>query len=339
MRTRQKRRKRRIAPAGLLLISVFALGGVWFADAVRRAVDPPSGNVEWTTEPTDITLETQPPETQPATRAPFIPETTEEVLIQDAATELFEKPQDPVPEGYAMTQIDATFVHNGPLILLDESHPFSGTTGDLVTFHNKNASYRMKRLDFSTRPEVFNAMNEMGDAYFADNGMAGLMIYSTMAPYDAPGSFYQDALPDRSSGYGLDFCTINPDDTLNKLRTANPWLLSNSWKYGFIFSYTEADADVTGVSAAPYHLRYVGKLHASIMHENGLTLSQYLETLREYTVDAPMQYTLGDTTYSIYYEPSVSSQTSVPLPTNQDYEISGNNVDGFIISVAGSITA
>ncbi len=97
MKTKQRRRKRRIAPAGLMLISIIALGGVWFADAVRRAVETPSGNVEWTTEPTNASeTPTEPPATtQPPTKAPLLPEATESVQIQDAATDLFEKPKDP----------------------------------------------------------------------------------------------------------------------------------------------------------------------------------------------------------------------------------------------------
>ncbi len=335
MKTKQRRRKRRIAPAGLMLISIIALGGVWFADAVRRAVETPSGNVEWTTEPTNASeTPTEPPATtQPPTKAPLLPEATESVQIQDAATDLFEKPKDPVPEGYTLVAQDESGVYNGRLLQLDQNHPYTGTVGELTTFHGKNTSYRMKRLDFNTRPEVLEAMNEMGNAYVADTGAVNLMIYSTMAPYDAPGSLYPDALPDRSSGYCLDFCILNPDETINKIKSPNTWLESHSWKYGFVFSYTGTDTELSGVSAAPYHLRYVGKVHAALLHENNLTLAEYHEFIREYTVDEPLSFTLGEITYSIYFEPSVAASTDIALPLEKNYEISGNNSDGFIVTV------
>lgn len=54
------------------------------------------------------------------------------------------------------------------------------------------------------------------------------------------------------------------------------WIAENAWKYGFIVRYTEENADVTGYTAAPWHLTYVSKEVAQIMKEKKIgSLEEY----------------------------------------------------------------
>lgn len=53
------------------------------------------------------------------------------------------------------------------------------------------------------------------------------------------------------------------------------WLEDNAWKYGFVETYTAEDEELSGITAEPYHYRYVGKDLAEKLHENGLTLFRY----------------------------------------------------------------
>lgn len=56
------------------------------------------------------------------------------------------------------------------------------------------------------------------------------------------------------------------------------WTDENCWKYGFIAPLTEAAAKVTGSRAEPWHIRYLGKEHASAFVKSGiLTFSEYYE--------------------------------------------------------------
>ena len=50
-------------------------------------------------------------------------------------------------------------------------------------------------------------------------------------------------------------------------------------EYGFILRYPFGKEEITGISYEPWHLRYVGLPHASLMTESGLTLEEYLEFL------------------------------------------------------------
>ena len=74
------------------------------------------------------------------------------------------------------------------------------------------------------------------------------------------------------------------------------------------------------------------------MMENNLCLEEYLELLKNSHAypNEPLTVSVSDTEYFIYYVPvSSDSTTFVPVPPESvgTYEISGNNVDGFIVTV------
>ncbi len=60
-------------------------------------------------------------------------------------------------------------------------------------------------------------------------------------------------------------------------------------EYGFIIRYPEGKEKITGTPYEPWHLRYVGQPHASIISDYGLTLEEYLELL-----DIGVWYDVGD---------------------------------------------
>ncbi len=58
--------------------------------------------------------------------------------------------------------------------------------------------------------------------------------------------------------------------------TAGKWVKDNAPKYGFIIRYPKGKEEITGYQYEPWHLRYVGKEHATRIHEQNLTLEEYL---------------------------------------------------------------
>lgn len=48
-------------------------------------------------------------------------------------------------------------------------------------------------------------------------------------------------------------------------------------QHGFILRYPKDKEDITGYSYEPWHIRYVGKIPATIMYENNLTMEEYLK--------------------------------------------------------------
>ncbi|MCR5717487.1 MAG: hypothetical protein K6F80_00430 [Oscillospiraceae bacterium] len=118
------------------------------------------------------------------------------------------------------------------------------------------------------------------------------------------------------------------------------WLDEHSAEYGFIVRYPEGkdsyfDDDITTHREATF--RYVGIAPATYIKENELCLEEFLEVIKNYTVDEMLNVSSGAAEYGMYYVPVGSSvgETSFSVPAEAiSYEISGNNMDGFIITAA-----
>lgn len=54
------------------------------------------------------------------------------------------------------------------------------------------------------------------------------------------------------------------------------WLAENCHKYGFIIRYPYGKDDITGYKYEGWHIRYLGKETAKLVHDSGLTLEEYL---------------------------------------------------------------
>lgn len=104
--------------------------------------------------------------------------------------------------------------------------------------------------------------------------------------------------------------------------------------YGFIERYGKGKEPITGISHEPWHFRYVGFPHSKIMTERGLCLEEYMEFMRQYREDFRLTYQWGGKGWiEIYYVPAAEGKTRIALPKTAIYQISGNNMDGFFVTV------
>ena len=119
--------------------------------------------------------------------------------------------------------------------------------------------------------------------------------------------------------------------------TALAAINASAAQYGFVVRYPKGSSAVTGVSdtAMPYQYRYVGAAHATVMTACGLTLEEYIAGVKNYTSDNRLKVTTANADYHVFYVPAVAdNNTTILIPKNADsYDISGNNIDGFIVSV------
>ena len=65
------------------------------------------------------------------------------------------------------------------------------------------------------------------------------------------------------------------------------WLNEHCWEYGFIIRYQKEKESITGFTAEPWHIRYVGVEHAMYMKEHNLCLEEYVKGLQDGTIDLP----------------------------------------------------
>ncbi len=105
-------------------------------------------------------------------------------------------------------------------------------------------------------------------------------------------------------------------------------------EYGFVCRYPAGKEHITGIAHEPWHFRYVGAPHARIMTKNGWTLEEYITSLRRCPRGKrAMSIRIGGQTAFVSYVKAVpGTDTEVEVDTAYPCQISGNNVDGFIVT-------
>lgn len=140
------------------------------------------------------------------------------------------------------------------------------------------------------------------------------------------------------TGYAIDLKIYTAGKaTVNFSPEQQKWILDNCSKYGFILRYDGAKFDITKILHETWHFRYVGTPHAAYIMENGLCLEEYIDLLRErYSYDkGALSYTVDGKDYLIFYYPASPDEgvTFLKVPPKDAYTVSGNNVDGFIVTI------
>lgn len=96
-------------------------------------------------------------------------------------------------------------------------------------------------------------------------------------------------------------------------------------RYGFIERYKEDTKEITSISAEEWHFRYVGYPHSEIIEYNHFCLEEYIEYIRQYRYqENPLVFKNYEISYLPYQE-----DIEIEL---ENVSISGNNIDGFIIT-------
>ena len=146
--------------------------------------------------------------------------------------------------------------------------------------------------------------------------------------YEKMGSDY--ALPAGYSEHNLGL-SLDIGSTQKKMEKApeGKWIEENVWKHGFVLRYPKNKSNITGIQYEPWHIRYVGLPHSAIMQKKNFTLEEYLEFLKE---EKEVSTEVEGKKYTVSYY-KVSENTKVNVPANKQYEISGNNMDGVIVTV------
>lgn len=106
-------------------------------------------------------------------------------------------------------------------------------------------------------------------------------------------------------------------------------------EYGFIERYQRGKEGVTGIAAEPWHFRYVGYPHSKIIAQNDFTLEEYCEFVKRFTqYGRKLKFAGKGSVIEIFYvKASEEGVTEIELPKGGDRKVSGNNADGFIVTV------
>lgn len=134
------------------------------------------------------------------------------------------------------------------------------------------------------------------------------------------------------TGYALDFNLLHEDGTSDSYTGTGiyEWVNEHAPEYGFVVRYEPDKAEYTGIQYEPWHFRYVGVPHSLIMKEKNFCLEEYIQFLRDYPADGEHLFFENDgKEYEIYYVKGLE----VPIGEADSYLVSGDNVDGFIVTL------
>lgn len=257
-------------------------------------------------------------------------------------------------------------VAKGDLVLIDATHPYTfpkSAQNIINVYGNKINLYSLSTTAVQLDAAVITQLNAMVKDFYEATGSkhADLMLHSGYRTYEYQQSLYEkygesgsSTFPAGCSDYHigksfyLKVCTVLDETTsegkkkmiIREIADCGGdylWVKENAHKYGFIMRYPSDKTAYTGtVTDGEGHYRYVGIPHAYAMYQNNWCLEEYLEQIRSYTYTGE-HLKVSDsagTQYEIFYVPAaVDGITRLPLPSNAPYTVSGNNIDGFIISV------
>ncbi|MDO4863161.1 MAG: M15 family metallopeptidase [Ruminococcus sp.] len=271
-----------------------------------------------------------------------------------------DEPTEPDPDKvvYSYAAVPTQDKFYGELILVNNDHEyFSLGDEDLVNIADLNSErgidcFTVAENTYTILRPVYDPMVQMIEDFYDLYHNDTLQIYGSYRSkkyqqeiydrYDGEtddDGFPRAAVPGKSeheTGYAFDFTETTGLDYQGQGDFA--WINTNCYKYGFVVRYTEEKEKITQIRSEPWHFRYVGIAHATYMTKNDHCLEEYIDLLRDkYTYEGEhLEVTDDDGAhYEIFYVPSDdgSETTNVPVPSGCRYDISGNNSDGFIVTV------
>lgn len=82
---------------------------------------------------------------------------------------------------------------------------------------------------------------------------------------------------EHQTGLAIDIMGSNNDYNLFDKSKEMNWMMNHAHEYGFILRYPKNKEKITGFKYEPWHYRYVGVELANIIHENNITLEEYIK--------------------------------------------------------------
>lgn len=247
-----------------------------------------------------------------------------------------------------LTNSDA--LSSGNLVVVNSEHPLSKDLSDdvvsLISYNtNSDGNQLFSLIDSSVcvYESAARQLQSMMTAFYSESKNNTLFISSGYQSSEEQGSEpFAAGSNDVGTGLSLSLGTWS-DGSRGAYDGAGDfeWITSNMAKYGFVTRYTDSKSSVTGAPGDQGLIRYVGLPHAEIMAENGFSLEEYIEFIKTYTFENPLQHTGSNSvSYAVYYtQMKKGNTTDIRIPVKADgteytYAVSGNNIDGYIVTVA-----
>lgn len=244
-------------------------------------------------------------------------------------------------------------VKKGDLLLINKTHDIDPTLKAAIKAASKNtytviggAAYcKFDRTDekINLSETTISALMNLAEGLYTDTQCADLLLcYGILDP--KPTTLEYDYSHQLGTVIDVKLSTGGQTTTVASNAVVAEWLRTNACKYGFIVEY-EPTVDEAGHKSGhgsdevipSTQLRYVGVAHATYIQANNLSFDAYLAKVRTASSAKPLTFKAGGSSYAVYFVEATGENFTASLPTNYNYTISGNNVDGVIVTVELSV--
>lgn len=271
---------------------------------------------------------------------------------------------------YFTVNLPGDDIYTGNLILVNYAHEYKfpqSMEDEIITVRTaSNGNYKLRELSTRLLRGTVEHFNVLTQDYYAATGFNSLQINSAYRTYTEQQQIYADYTEQYGAEYAKKY-VANPGYSEHHTGLALDlnvyidgqgtyyvesydgcqWFRDNAEQYGFVLRYPKEKVYITGIDYESWHYRFVGLPHSVIMLDLDLCLEEYIDYLRSFTYETNRLY-YNDTNGSsvlaaekasemnggtqIYYVPAGQDSTEIKIPKDSEYSISGNNIDGYIVT-------
>lgn len=238
-------------------------------------------------------------------------------------------------------------IYTGNLILVNADYPYNEQVNetDLVNVDKSACDVLLERRAVTLLSKLMEEINGWGQIS-AVSGWRSMQeqenIYAQSLKENGS-EFTQEyvALPGHSehqTGLAIDLALTS--DNIDFIRPDFPYtgicqtFRELSSQYGFIERYPKKKESITGIAHEPWHFRYIGVPHAEIMKKNDLCMEEYIPFIKQFAYgEQKYNFTAAQKNFSVSYLPASEAEAvCIKIAEDVPYTISGNNIDGYIIT-------
>ncbi len=220
---------------------------------------------------------------------------------------------------------------------------------ELVSIYEKRSgSYYVRDMEVYLSPIAMDALNAMLDDFLEQGGSKTINVVAGYRTAEQQQHLFDQSAErnglahaekyvaqpggsEHHTGLVVDFSILYSNGTSGDYDGTGEyaWINSNCSSYGWVIRYDQDKAELTGIYDEPWHFRYVGVPHATEMARQDLCLEEYIDYLKQFTFEGEhLTIGCGEGKYEVWY----AQGTEAYVPDDGEYQVSGNNVDGIIVT-------
>jgi D-alanyl-D-alanine carboxypeptidase len=252
------------------------------------------------------------------------------------------------PSDYIIFGMNESEISAGSLILVNHEHSFEfpAESGLASLLTERSGTYGVLGENHYLNRAIIPALDAMMAAYTEETGDETVVIISAFRGLEAQQAVLsarinllgqEEALrwvaepghSEHHTGLAIDLGIYVGYQRNFTGMGVSAWFRENAHRFGFILRYPQNSFETTRVAYEPWHFRYIGTPHSFIVFQNELLFEDYIDYIRSYSFYSPLAFELGGAIYEIFF----TNEMSIRIPGGVSHHISGNNVDGFIVTL------